>query len=398
MSEPIPTQPSPIRLMRLTTRLRISGPALQAVLLTARMRDYGYETCLVAGHVPPAESDVLERAAAYGVDPTILPILTRTVNPLAILPALWQMVRLMREYQPHIVHTHTTTAGFLGRVAARIAGVPVVVHTLHVYPFEGYYNRITTSIFIWLERIGAYLSDSIITLSEGLRRQLTEQYPITRKQRITILPLGLDLTPYTQMKRHRGGFRPAHNIPADVPLVGIIGQLIPVKNHTLFLEAAQRVRQKLPDAHFVIIGDGHLRPMLERRLRDLDLEGHVTFTSWIEDVAAAYSDMDVLVNSSHNEGTPLPLIEALAAGCPVVATHVGGIPDLLDGGRLGALVSPNDPQALSDAIVQTLQSDYDPQPARETMLNRYAVERLAQDLDSLYRGLLAKKGVVIDDR
>lgn len=392
MSDPVSTKPT-IRMMRLTTRLRINGPVLQAVLLSAKMRDYGYETQLIGGNPPSEETDVMERAASYGVEPVVMPGLTQTLNPLTLVSLVRELADMMRTYQPHIVHTHTTTAGFLGRLAARIAGVPVIVHTLHVYPFEGYYNRVTTSIFILLERFGARLSDSIITLSEGLRRQLTESYPITRKQRIIVLPLGLDLTPYTQMKRHRGHFREAYGIPDNVPLIGIIGQLLPVKNHALFLQAAQIVKVTVPDAHFVIIGDGEQRPMLERRAQALGLEGHITFTSWIEDVAAAYSDMDLLVNSSHNEGTPLPLIEALAAGCPVVATHVGGIPDLLDGGRLGALVSPNDPQALAEAMVHTLQTDYDPQPAREAMVNRYAVERLAQDLDSLYRGLLAKKGV-----
>ena len=390
-----PNPDMPIRIVRITARLNITGPAVQAVLLTAKMRDHGYETLLVAGSVPPEETEILDQARTYNVDTHFIPSMERTVNPIVLFSVLRQLIDIMRTYQPHIVHTHTTTAGFLGRVAARIAGVPVSVHTLHVYPFRGYYSRVTTSIFIWIERLGARLSDSIITLSEGLRRQMTEKYPITRKQRITVLPLGLDLTSYLQMGRYRGAFREEYNIPADAPLIGIIGQLIPVKNHALFLEAAQQVKQAVPDAHFVIIGDGFLKPALQERIQTLGLEDAVTFTGWIGNVARAYCDIDMIVNCSLNEGTPLPLIEGLAAGCPVVATEVGGIPELLDGGRLGALVPPNDPDALSAAIVQTLATDYDPKPAQEAMINRYGIDRLTQDLDSLYRGLLTKKHVTL---
>ncbi|MCA9893383.1 MAG: glycosyltransferase family 4 protein [Anaerolineae bacterium] len=394
MSEPQHTDP-PIRIVRITTRLNITGPAVQVVLLTAKMREHGYETKLVAGSVPSDETQILDNAKKYGVEAHFIPPMDKTINPIVLILALRQLVRIIRDYQPHIVHTHTTTAGFLGRVAARIARVPVTVHTLHVYPFEGYYNRITTSIFIWIERMGARLSDSIITLSEGLRRQMTEKYPITRKQRITVLPLGLDLTSFMQTGRYRGLFRKEHNIPADVPLVGIIGQLIPVKNHALFLQAAQQVKVAVPNAHFVIIGDGDLHATLEQQAQSLGLVDAVTFTGWIGNVAHAYCDIDVIVNCSLNEGTPLPLIEALAAGCPVVATQVGGMPDLLDGGRLGALVPPNDPDALAQAILKTLKTDYDPEPAQEAMLNRYGIDRLTQDLDSLYRGLLAKKQVTL---
>ena len=140
-----PNPDMPIRIVRITTRLNITGPAVQAVLLTAKMRDHGYETLLVAGSVPPEETEILDQARTYNVDTHFIPSMERTVNPIVLFSVLRQLIDIMRTYQPHIVHTHTTTAGFLGRVAARIAGVPVSVHTLHVYPFRGYYSRVTTS-------------------------------------------------------------------------------------------------------------------------------------------------------------------------------------------------------------------------------------------------------------
>src|SRR5690606_5468949 len=149
-------------------------------------------------------------------------------------------------------------------------------------------------------------------------------------------------------------FRSAHDLPADAPLIGIVGRLVPVKNHALFLRAAVKIKQRLPDARFAIIGDGELRAELEAEASALGLGDCVVFTGWSRDVAPVYSDLDVLVISSLNEGTPVSVIEALAAGCPVVATAVGGLPDLLDGGDLGTLVPPEDADELASAVVKTI--------------------------------------------
>ncbi len=382
----------PIRILRLIVRLNVAGPTLQAILLTNALQDLGYETHLACGGSPDEPDSMLYVAHEYDVSPTYLRELFPYLSPLRNVEAFLAIRRLIREVQPDIVHTHTTTAGFLGRIAARLSGVPVVVHTLHTHPFQGYYNRLRTNLFIVMERIGAYFSDSIITLSESLRRELVEEYHITSKNRITVLPLGFDLSSFANVQRKQGTFRDAWAIPADAPLVGIIGRLLPVKNHPLFLRAAAQVRARLPNAQFVIVGDGERKDALRELAAELGLGDAVTFTGWQQNVEQIYSDLDVLVTSSLNEGTPVPIIEALAAGCPVVATRVGGIPDLLDGGRLGALVESDEEDALAGAILKTLQHPPEMDEAQQTMRNRYGIERLAQDLDSLYRGLLAKKG------
>jgi glycosyltransferase involved in cell wall biosynthesis len=380
----------PRRILRIIHPLSISGPAFQALLLTSSLNQMGYESYLVTGQITDSPDTLHKILDTYAVEPLILPEFDYE-NPFAMLPALMRLVDIIREYQPDIVHTHNTRAGFLGRIAARIAGVPVTVHTMHEYPFRGYYNRLSTLLFIYMERIGAYYSDSIITLSESLRKALVDTYGITRKSRITVLPIGFDLDIFAQTKRKRGIFREEWLIAADAPLIGIIGRLLPVKNHALFLEAARQIHQALPDARFAIVGDGEERANLEALARQLGLSDAVIFTGWQQQMERIYSDLDVLVNSSWNEGTPVPIIEALAAACPVVGTAVGGIPDLLDRGTLGKLVPSGDADALSKAIMETLQSPPDMQQAQKTMLKRYSIERLAQDLDSLYRGLLAKK-------
>jgi glycosyltransferase involved in cell wall biosynthesis len=381
----------PVRIMRIITELQISGPALQAVLLTASLNRLGYEGLLVSGGSGSEADSMAQTAAEYGIETAIVPEIKPGLNLLTGWRATRALVRLMRAYKPDVVHTHTTSAGFYGRIAARIAGIPVVVHTLHEHPFRGYYNRLQTVLFIMMERIGARLSDSIITLSEGLRRELIDTYRVTTRNRINVLPVGFDLHTYAQTPRRGGAFRGDWQIEADVPLIGVIGRLLPVKNLPLFLQAAKIVHQKLPHARFAVVGDGEERAALQALARELGLGDAVIFTGWQRRLERIYSDLDVLVNSSWNEGTPIPIIESLAAGCPVVATAVGGIPDLLDRGRMGMLVPADDAQTLADAILSTLAQPPDMRGAQRAMQDRYGIDRLAQDVGSLYRGLLTKK-------
>lgn len=380
-----------IRILQIITRLHVSGPSLHAVLLTTRLSDSGHDSMLVGGPVGKGADSVEPYAERYGITPHVINELERTMNPLAIWRAYRKILQLIKTYQPDIVHTHTTTAGFLGRIAARQAGVPVIVHTLHAHPFRGYYTRWQSFLFVLMERIAARVSDSIITLSEGLRRELADRYHITRKSRITVLPLGLDLDKFAQTKRKQGDFRVKFDIPADAPLIGIVGRLVPVKNHRLFLRAAVLIHEKLPTAKFLIVGDGSRQSQLMQEAETLGLGDAVIFAGWQRDMPPIYSDLDVLVLSSWNEGTPVPIIEALAAGCPVVATRVGGVPDLLDGGKLGSLVASDDSRSLVKAVIDTLEAPPDTSHAQSTMLNRYGIDRLVKDVDSLYRGLLAKK-------
>jgi glycosyltransferase involved in cell wall biosynthesis len=194
------------------------------------------------------------------------------------------------------------------------------------------------------------------------------------------------------MPRKNGAFRQAWGVATDAPLIGIVGRLAAVKNHSLFLEAALRVRARFPNARFVIVGDGETRLAVEAQVDALGLRDAVIFTGWQRDLVPIYSDLDMLVISSTAEGTPVSVIEALAAGCPVVATAVGGVPDLLDHGTLGRLVAPGDPEALAQAMIETMEYPPDGRRAQAMMLDRYGIDRLVRDLDSLYRGLLAKKG------
>lgn len=381
----------PIKILRIIARLNIGGPTIHVSLLTAKLNDAEYQSTLVAGSIEENEGDMSYYAAQRGVTPVILPELSRSLNPLRDLRTLWQLWRVIRREKPDVVHTHTAKAGFVGRWAAKLAGVPVIVHTFHGHVFEGYFGPRKTQLFIWLEQVTSRISDSILTLTEGLRRELADKYRVARAERITVLPLGLDLQPFADTPRKAGVFRQAWNIPLDAPLVGISGRFVSVKNHALFLDAAAQIHAQRPDVRFVMIGDGELRSEIEAQIDRLGLRDVVIITGWQRDLTTAYADMDVFVISSVNEGTPVTIIEALSAGCPVVATRVGGLADLLEGGRFGTLTPSGDVDALAAGILATLDAPPDTSDAQQAMLNRYGIDRLVSDLRSLYRALLSKK-------
>ncbi len=211
------TQPEPIRVLRIIARLNVGGPAIHVALLTEKLGAPTYASTLVCGTVGEGEGDMQYYAEARGVHPVIIPELGRSLHPLRDVVTIWKVYRLIRLYQPDVVHTHTAKAGFVGRVAAWLAGVPVIVHTFHGHVFHGYFSPTTTRIFILLERITARMSDTVITLTEGLRRELADEYGIARKSKITVLPLGLDLQPFAATIRKNGAFRREYDIPAERP-------------------------------------------------------------------------------------------------------------------------------------------------------------------------------------
>ncbi len=380
----------PIRILRIIARLNVGGPAIHVSLLTARLGPPDFESLLVCGNIGPEEGDMTYYARELGVTPVVIPALGRELHPLRDLITLWTLYRLIRRWRPDVVHTHTAKAGFVGRVAAWLAGVPVIIHTFHGHVLHGYFGPARTRLFLWLERLTGRMADAIITLTDSLRDELADVYRVAPRRKFHVLGLGLDLAPFAATPRRSGAFRAAWGVPADAPLIGIVGRLAPIKNHALFLDAAAQVRETLPAARFVIVGDGETRPAVEAQIARLGLGEAIIFTGWQRDLAPIYSDLDVLVISSNNEGTPVAVIEALAGGCPVVATAVGGVPALLEDGGLGALVPPGDADALAGAIVATLRTPPDTRRAQTVMLERYSIDRLVGDLASLYRTLLAR--------
>jgi glycosyltransferase involved in cell wall biosynthesis len=388
-----------IKILRIIGRLNVGGPAIHVVNLTAGLDPHRYQSLLVAGSENEAEGSMLDFALSHGVTPTVIP---EIVTSFSLAPrdghALWKLYRLMRKERPHIVHTHTAKAGFLGRLAARLSGVPVVVHTFHGHVLHGYYGQAKNQVLRRVEHSLACATDRLVTVSEKVKNDLIS-YGVAKAEKIAVVPLGFDLEPFLNSRTQRGEFRRELGFTDQPKLIGIVGRMFPIKNHALFLDAAARISAEQRNARFIIVGDGMLRPMLENRARELGIGDRVRFTGWRRDLPRICADLDVLVVSSDNEGTPVSAIEAMAAGCPVVATRVGGLPDLIDDHKTGRLVPPQDTEALATAVVDLLQSSDTNRElgrnAQEFVRQRFMVRRLLADMDRLYSQLLAEKAITV---
>jgi len=384
-----------IKILRVIARMNVGGPAIHVVNLTAGLDPTRFDSMLVTGTENPGEGSLLDLALAHGIEPLVIPEIVgqATLKPRD-LKALIALYRLMRRERPRIVHTHAAKPGVLGRVAARLAGVPVVVHTFHGHILHGYHGPLMNWLLRRMERMLAHLSDRIIAVSEQVKQDLV-RYGVAPPEKICVIPLGLELDPFLQNDIHRGGLRRELGITRDARLVGIVGRIFPIKNHRLFLEAAALVSAKEPGARFVVVGDGTLRVDMEVLASQLGIGERTIFTGWRRDLPRVYADLDVLVVSSDNEGTPVSAIEAMASGCPVVATRVGGLPDLIEDGEVGHLVPARDAEAMSGAILGLLR-DGDRarrmgQSARGLVQGRYRAERLCRDIEALYTELLAPR-------
>jgi glycosyltransferase involved in cell wall biosynthesis len=392
---------SPIRITRIVARLNIGGPAVHIAGLMAGLDPGCFENHLIVGRPGRDEGDMGYLIEAQGLSlPVVIRELGRSVSPVRDLVTVAKLVSVLRRQRPHIVETHTAKAGFVGRVAARLARVPVVLHVFHGHVFYGYFGQAQTQLYIGLERLMARLSDRIVAISTSQRRDITSVYRIASPDKVVVVPLGFDLSAFCETKqRPRGPLCAALGLPPDVLLVGYVGRLTAVKNPALFVEAARYVLERIPEARFVMVGDGELRPELEQQIAALGLADRVQLAGWQRDMPAVYACLDALVLTSLNEGTPVTAIEALAAGVPVVATAVGGVPDVVRDGRTGLLVPPSDPAQLAASIADLLASPERGRvlahAGRQDVLARFSRERLIEDMESLYRAVLSEKGVVV---
>jgi glycosyltransferase involved in cell wall biosynthesis len=380
-----------IRVARVITRLNIGGPAQHVIHLTARLPRERYESVLLTGRESAAEGSMADLAAALGVRPVIVPGLGRSVSPLKDLASVAFLYRFFRRFRPHVVHTHTAKAGTVGRLAAHLARVPVIVHTYHGHVFRGYFTAPTTRMFLGVERVLARVSNRLLTVSDAVRDDLL-RYRIGTAEQFDVLPLGLNLAGFLTAERQRGALRRELGLAASTPLVGIVARLVPIKRHEDFIAAAGRLVGRIPDCHFVIVGDGERRGELEAHVRRLGLAERVRFMGWRRDLERVYPDLDVVALTSANEGLPVSLIEAMAAARPVVATAVGGVPDLVDDGVSGLLVPPADPAAFAETLAVLLEDRERWQSMGEAGRKRvypaFGVQRLVADVDRLYGELL----------
>lgn len=382
-----------IKILRIIARLNVGGPAIHTVLLTAGLGRDRFESLLVSGIVGEAEGDMSYFASKYGIEPIVISELCREISWKDDLITLYKLFRLIKSEKPDIVHTHTAKAGTIGRLAAILAGAPYVVHTFHGHVLHSYFGQLKTSILIWIERVLARFTDKIVVISPLQYHELCHQIKIAPSNRFSIIPLGFDLGQFLNAETHSGKLRKELSISEDILLVGIVGRLTPVKNHELFLRSAAQVLQSVANSRFVIVGDGELKHELEKLAENLGIQDKVIFLGWRDDMPVIYADLDVVVLTSLNEGTPVTLIEALASARPVVATAVGGAPDIVLDGQTGILAPSGDADGLAVAITDLLQYPDKRQEfgerGREFVREKYTKERLCTDMEKLYGELLS---------
>jgi glycosyltransferase involved in cell wall biosynthesis len=327
-----------IRVVRIIDRLNIGGPAKHVTWLSAGLNSQEFKTVLITGTVPPKEGDMSYFAHAAGLEPVIISEMSRELSPRDLVVVYKLAVELFR-WKPHIVHTHKAKAGATGRVAALLYKwlTPSalwlrprkckIVHTYHGHIFHSYYGRFKTRLFLAVERLLAIIcTDRVITISEEQRREICGTFKVGRLEQFAVIPLGID---FGEIGSRRSRLRDELKLDDKIPLIGIAGRLCEVKNHEMLLEVAANLRALEVGAHFVIIGDGHLRETLEKKVRELGISEMVSFTGFREDALSLYADLDIVALTSLNEGTPLTLIEAMCCKVPVMATEVGGVVDLM---------------------------------------------------------------------
>ncbi|GIW71922.1 MAG: glycosyl transferase [Planctomycetota bacterium] len=383
----------PVRVLRVIARLNVGGPARHVVALAAGLRSRGFQTVLAVGRLGPHEADMSDLAARAGVPLVQVPGLGRAVRPwddLRALAALWQ---LCRRWRPHLVHTHTAKAGALGRMAAVLAGVPRRVHTFHGHVLRGYFGAMASEAIRAAERLLAQCSDAVVVLSPAQRRELVGELRVVPRRRARVIPLGLELAPYRAAAAERAALRAALGLAPSTALIGWFGRLVPIKRGELALQALALLVRGGVDAVLAVAGEGPERPRLERLACSLGLGPRVRWLGVRRPLAPWYGALDALLVTSRNEGTPLVVIEALAAGLPVVATAVGGLPDLaaLAPGAV-TLVPPERAGALAQALARLLADPHARAHAAATgpaAAEHFALERLLERTARLYRELLA---------
>jgi glycosyltransferase involved in cell wall biosynthesis len=390
-----------LRVARLITRLNIGGPSIQAIGLSRDLRAHGFDTCLVHGRLGAGEGDMTRLLPIDDLDTVYVDDLVRPIAPFSDLKAWWRIYRALRRWQPDIVHTHMAKAGTLGRLAAlaynrtRPAGQRArLVHTYHGHVFDGYFGSPSTRLFVLIERWIARRTDALVAISPQIAHDLVHEYRIATVAQLQLIPLGFSLDRLLGVSTvDRAPARASLGISDDAIVVTTVGRLTAIKQHTVFLDMAARVAKPVPRCLFLIVGDGELRPALEAQARELGQADRVRFLGWRGDLDAVYAASDVFVLTSRNEGTPVALIEAMAAGLASVSTDVGGVRDVVTGPELGSLVPFGDADALASAVLALADAPARRseigRAARTSVRDRFHATRLIADIRELYMQLLS---------
>jgi glycosyltransferase involved in cell wall biosynthesis len=394
------------RVLQIVNRLNLGGVVSNALYLAKYMPE-GFESRVVAGMIDESEGNYEFLAREMGIEPIYIQDMYREVNFSLDRKAYRAIKQVIRDFKPDVVHTHSAKAGALGRLAASACGVPAILHTFHGHVFHSYFSPLKTRVFLEIERYLARKSSAIIGIGEQMKHEVAEVYKVCPPEKVRIVRYGYDLSMFTDdQEKKRAAFRSTYNLNDDEIAIGIIGRIVPIKNHSLFLNALKRVLEATDKpVRAFIIGDGEDRQKTEALARELGIaytteqapreRKPLTFTSWIKEIDQAIAGLDLIALTSLNEGTPVSLIEAQAAGKPIATTVVGGVPDTIIDGET-ALSSPSqDAAAFASNLLQLVEDEALRQQlgARGAKFaqDRYSYQTLIHNMSSLYLELLGQE-------
>ena len=376
------------------------GGSAQNTFLTALNHDpHRYRVILIKGStresaMTSAEINLLENklvtAKTRSIQVINLPSLVRRISPSKDLKAFVSLYLCIRRLRPDIVHTHTSKAGILGRLAAWLARVPIIVHTPHGHVFYGHFSYSLSRLFLWLERLLSRITHHQIALTPKEGKDYL-QLRVSKPGSISIIHSGVDLNRFQKGKKQRSRKRGELGIPGNSLVVGFVGWLLPIKGVSFLVEAMAGVVQKHPRSMLVLVGKGEKEQDLRKQADNLPLTNKVIFLGWRPDVEEIIPCFDLVALPSLNEGMGRVLVEAMAAGLPIVASQVGGIPDLVKHNKNGLLVPPKDAAALESAISNLLDDEKTRKrmgDAGRKMCRPYSVDAMAAQIDDLYERLL----------
>lgn len=399
---------TPKLVIHVVTRLDWGGSAQIVLETVLRQNRLQYVPMVVAGTSygrddqggESATRELCHKLDDAGVRWRLVPSLVRDVYPIKDVAALWNLWRLFRRERPAIVHTHTSKAGVLGRLAASLAGVPVVVHTSHGHVFYGHFGRCFSWVAVQIERFLARWTTRTIALTDAEREDYRTR-SIGSPDRVAVIPSSVELERFRahRISKERGTAKKVpegFDCPSDAVVVGSIGWLTPIKGHRYFIEALAMLKPCHPKLYGVIVGSGELREDLERLAASLGILGSLRLLGKRDDVPECLAVMDLFVLPSLNEGMGRALVEAMASERPVVATRVGGVPAIVEDRVSGLLVPPGDARALASAIDELLCR---PNWARELGMtaasrvgDRFSASSMVSAIDTLYEETLREVG------
>ncbi len=358
-----------IKVIHIITRLDKGGAAENTLLTVKGLNGDRYEAKIIAGCFRRDKEDL--KVANTKIEVILIPEMRRVINPFLDILTFFKLYLMIKRERPQIVHTHTSKAGFLGRWAAKLADVPIIIHTPHGHIFYGYFHWLITRFFIFLERITSLITDYIVTLTKRGRKEHL-RYRIGPPCKFIPIHSGIERKRFEEIRANREEKKRELGIPLEAKVLGTIGRLEPIKGHLYLLKAAKLIVEnpRFQETRFLLVGRGPLRKKLEREISLLGIRKNVQFLGFREDISEILNIFDIFVLPSLNEGMGRVLLEAMLMGKPVVASNVGGIPDIVKDEETGLLVPCKDFKALSERIIELLKN-----PEKAKFLGRKGKEK-----------------------